>query len=99
MLGIANNLYEKEYEISNIIRARIILTIKNPDDVGLFLKAMPDDYITVQTSDGKIIDGSKYKVAQIVNIATNKNNSIKEEELKQQMVSFLYKVSNNKEVI
>lgn len=99
MLGIANNLYEKEYEISNIIRARIILTIKNPDDVGLFLKAMPEDYIKVQTSDGKIIDGSKYKVAQIVNIATNKNNSIKEEELKQQMVSFLYKVSNNKEVI
>lgn len=99
MFGISDTLYEKEHEISNIIRARIVLTIKNPDEVRLFLKAMPDDYITVKTSDGKIIDGSKYKVAQIVNIATNKNNSIIEEELKQQMVSFLYKVSNNKEVI
>lgn len=99
MFGFFNTLYEKEYEISNIIRARIVLTIKNPDEVRLFLKAMPDDYITVQTSDGKIIDGSQYKVAQIVNISTNKNNSIIKEQLKQEMVSFLYKVSNNKEVI
>lgn len=89
------NTFE-DYQIDDILEARIILTVKHPNDAKLILKSVPNDYIKIVTSSGEIIDGDKYNANKIVKIS-NKNNIIAEEELRQEMYSFLYYITKNKD--
>ena len=87
------NTFE-DYQLDDILEATIILTVKKPDDAKLILKSIPSKYTKVITSSGEVIDGGKYKANQLVKVSNN-NNILVEKELRQYMVSFLYKITKN----
>ncbi|MEI0557811.1 hypothetical protein [Brachyspira intermedia] len=83
-----------DFQIDDVLEAKIILTVKNPDEAKLILNSVPNDYIRVLTAGGEIIDGKNYKANKVVSIACI-NNVIIEEDLRQKMYSFLFYITKH----